>query len=238
MIIRNLINKYSDKRAVVFIVTCIVAVLYILFSIVYLVKPMPVLLYTNELGSNQPFSYILHNNTVVQEFIFDNDTTVFNIELRLGNYMSIRHNINQVYIYLNDVLAHEELIDSSVVIDNAFYPLAAMDMHASKDDIMRIVITSRDGIPSEAITVWTSADIASDNRLLRYNMVDGTYEELPGEITMRILSSERILPLQYLSGRHLDITAVWGFILFGGIMILTIISFFLIVKKDDGQEGT
>lgn len=246
---KDSINKFLEKRATVLIITCAVVVLYILFSIIYLVlaTPRPFLSYTNELGSNpHPFGYILHNNTAVQEFIFDQDATVHNIELQLANYMSFRQNINQVYIYLNDVMVHEELIDSTVVVDNAFYPLAAMDVHVSEGDSMRTVITSRDGTPSEAITVWIRPDIVSNNRLLRYNMVDGTYEELSGEITMRIFLSERISPLQYFSGRHPGISTVWIFIIFGGIMILTILSFFLMVKNDDGtpssnqdsQEGT
>lgn len=250
MIIRktkNLINKYSEKRAVVLIIICTVAVLYVLFM-VYFANPVPNLLYRNytETDSALPFGYILQDNTVVQEFIFDQNATVHNIELQLANYTSIRHNINQVYIYLNNVLVHRELIYSPAVVDNAFYPLAAIGTHASKDDIMRIVITSRSGIPSEAITVWIRPDIVSENRLLRYNMTDGTYEELPGEISMRIFSLDSETLIQRLSGRHSDIPTAWISILFGGIMILTIISFFLLGKADDNnpssdknsQEGT
>lgn len=234
----NSINSLADSNIAKWVTLTIAVIIFGLFAYGRFIRPVAVELYTNELGPVEAFGYILSENTAIQEFIFNQDTTVHNIELLLANYMSVRHNINQVYIYLNDTLVHEELIDSSVVVDNAFFPLSAMNVHVSEGDIMRIAITSRDGIPSEAITIWIRSDIASDNRLLRYNMVDETYENLPGEITMRIFSAERISPLRTLSEQYFNISTVWIYVLFGAIIVLTILSFFLMVKNDDGTPSS
>ena len=230
MKIKNLINTYSEKRAVMLIVTLTIIVLYILIGIAYLMRPVHVLAYSNASGSMSPFEPILHSNTVIQEFTFDHDITLSGISLQLANYGSIRHNTNQVYIYINDVFLHEALIDSRVVVDNAFYPLDGIDLHISEGDVMRIVITSIDGIPSEAITIWVRSDIISGNRLFRYNMSAGTYEEIQGEISVR--TTTPVSSFNIINERHQNVSAFT--ILFGAILTVTAILFFVMSKSDSG----
>jgi len=231
--IKKSINKFCEKRAVAIVVTGVIAAMYVLFGVTYFLKPMPVLLHSTPAGHFAHFGPILYSNTVVQEVSFGKDVAISNIELQLGTFSDVRHNINQVFIYLNDVLTREIVLDSRVVVDNAFHQLPALDMHIPEGDIMRIVITSRDGDSSEAISIWTTPSVVSENGLSRHNLYEGTYEGLTGEINMRIYSMEYISLLRGLSERYIDTSIFRIFIVFGIIMALTITSLFLMIKDDN-----
>ena len=232
--VENLINRFSGKKTVIIAVTCICVAIYVLINVFHFLRPIPVLFYRNATGAEDIFGLILPTNSAIQEFELERDIEIYSVELQLANFKSVRHNINQVYIYLNDDLVHEDMIDSATVVDNAFHPIAGINANASAGDIMRIVVASRDGVPEEGITLNIRTGF-SGNRLIRHNPVYGSYEDLPGEFSMRIYSNERTTLLRNLSERYLDIPVFWIFALFGAIMTLTILSLFIMAKPDEGE---
>lgn len=214
----------------------IILFLIVFWQIIYPLTTIAIAEYSNEkIESNiTPFGEILNDNTLVQEIAIDLDCVISSIDIQLANYASTKTNKNQLMLYKNEELVHEETISSESVEDNKYRRIDNINLNCIKGDMLKLTLTSKDGIGGQAITAWVKTDI-DNNKLYRYNLSDGSYSKVDGELSMSI--NTKVSTLSYVSKKYLGLTPTIATILFIIMMVLFIfLAYQFIFIKEEGKS--
>lgn len=198
----------------------------ILFIILYNIYNIEVAVssYQTEQVRLFPFGCISPNKALKQYINIPYDQTIRQIDIKLATYARNNTNNNIISIIKGNDLLFKKQINSKNIIDNSFYHIPNLNIQLNKGDKLIISIESEDATANNCITAWV-ADIKTANKLYQYDVLTSTYNEIKGELVVKLYNNSKLPLPQYLSSRFLQIP-VW---IFYGLTILLSILLILVI---------
>lgn len=155
-----------------------------------------------QLTTTTPFGEISASYSMLQEIPVESEQTLTRLSVQMATYGRENHCQVVFMLYLNDELIRSETADAAEIADGGYYTLRNIGVLVTPEDSLYLFITSPDGAPGNAVTVWTDSGSA-DGGLYAYDTVNGTAQKIEGTAVLSVKAS---------SGKDVSISRIVSFI--------------------------
>jgi hypothetical protein len=106
--------------------------------------------------AQSPVGEIVKNKVIEQTFVAEQDNlTAFSLQMATYNRTNTGHVSFDLYNNENQLVAHHSATAEKIK-DNLFYLVKIPAIKRTKDQVFHLRISSSDGVPGNALTVWAS----------------------------------------------------------------------------------
>ena len=167
-------NKKKISSALIIIIVTIIFIFlfYKLTGNKYVVDEIG---YTN----NIPFGAITKENSLKQYHSFEHAVTLSDIDIFLATYNNKNTCDVEFTLYKNDNEIYHHIINAENIKDNQYYTLSNINQLYQAEDVLSLVITSPNGTPGNAITVWMNSKDNQDTTFV-YDSNSGNMSQYNG----------------------------------------------------------
>lgn len=144
---------------------------------------VPDMLTYSQLTANTPFGEITASHSVAQKVPIKEEQVMTELSVQMATFARENHGQVVFALYLNDELIRTETIDAAGIVDGDVYTFKNIDTFVTPADSMYLFVTSPDGEPGNAVTVWTDSGSAGEG-LYAYDTVNGTAQKIDGTVVM------------------------------------------------------